>query len=158
LTPISYRTVFELGLRSFPWARVLHPVLFIVIELLLFRFGKRRQIYQAVGLIVASLASMFFLISLVVFIPEFLKLRSAYVSNRSSVIEGVVEDFRPAPALGPARESFSIRGVVFSYNAFDDTPCFHNAPIHSGPIRGGLDLRIHYKVWMHSARRCSAIT
>ncbi len=138
------QTVFELGLRSFPWARVLHPMPFIVIGLLLFRFCRSKQIYQAVGIIVASLASIFLLVSLVVFVPHFVKLRSAYVSGRTSVVEGVVENFRPAPALGPARESFSVRGVIFSYNVLDDTACFHNGPLHGGPIRAGSDIRIHY--------------
>jgi hypothetical protein len=49
-----------------------------------------------------------------------------------------------APALGPAIESFSVSGTPFSYNALDDTPCFHNAPVHRGPIREGLNVRLHY--------------
>ena len=147
MTQATYQTVFELGLGSFPWARLLHPVFFIVIGLLLFRFGRSRQIYQAMGLIGASLGTIFFLIALLVFIPNFVKVRSAYVAGRSSVVEGVVENFRPAPALGAARESFSVSGVVFSYNALDDTPCFHNAPIHGGPLRAGLEIRIRYNDW-----------
>lgn len=136
--------VFEIGLRSFPWVRMLQPVLFIAIGLLLFRFCRNKQIYQAAGIIVASLASVFLLILLVVFVPNFVRLRSAYISGRTSVVEGIVENFRPAPALGPARESFSVRGVVFSYNALDDTPYFHNAPLRNGPIRDGMDVRIHH--------------
>jgi hypothetical protein len=136
--------IFQIGLRSFPWARVLYPLSFAVVGFLLFRFFRGKQIYQVTGLIVASLASIFFLVALVAFIPNFLRVRSAYLSGRSSVVEGVVEDFRPAPELGPARESFSVSGTVFSYNALDDTPCFHNAPLHGGPIRGGMDVRIHY--------------
>jgi hypothetical protein len=140
----TYQTVFELGLRSFPWVRVLHPMPFIVIGLLLFRFCRSRQVYRVMGLFGVLLGSIFFLISLIIFVPNFVKLRSAYVSGGSSVVEGVVEDFRPAPTFGPARESFSVRGVVFSYNVLDDTPCFHNAPLHSGPIRAGSNIRIHY--------------
>jgi len=144
MTQVSVQMVFEIGLRSFPWPRILHPVPFIVIGLLLSRFCRNRQIYQVTGIIVASLATIVFLISLVVFIPNFVRLRSAYVTGRTSVVEGVVENFRPAPALGPARESFSVRGVSFSYNALDDTPCFHNAPLHGGPVRSGMAVRIHY--------------
>lgn len=144
MTPANYQPIFEIGFRSFPWVTVMDPLIFIAIGLLLVRFLKSRQIYVIMGVVMASLASLFFLISLVTFIPEFVALRSAYVSGRSSIVEGTVENFRPAPALGPARESFSVRGVIFSYNALDDTPCFHNAPIHGGPIRDGLDVRIHY--------------
>jgi hypothetical protein len=140
----TYQTVFELGLSSFPWARVVHPMPFIVIGLLLSRFCRIKQIYQVMGIIVASLASIFLLVSLAVFVPHFVRLRSAYVSGRTSVAEGVVENFRPAPALGPASESFSVRGVIFSYNVLNDTPCFHNVPLHGGPIRAGSDIRIYY--------------
>ena len=144
MTQANYQTVFEIGLPSFPWARVLHPLIFVAIGLLLVWFLKSRQIYLVMGVFMASLASLFLLISLGTFIPNFMKLRSAYVSAKSSIVEGVVENFRPAPTIGPARESFSVRGVLFSYNALDDTPCFHNAPLHRGPIRDGLNVRIHY--------------
>jgi hypothetical protein len=140
----NYETVFEIGFRSFPWARLVHPFIFIVFGLLLMGLLKGRKVYLVTGAFVASSASIFFLISLLIFIPNFLKQRNSYVSGTSSVVEGVVEGFSPAPTLGPARESFSVSGVLFSYNALDDTPCFHNAPIHGGPIRGGLDVRIHY--------------
>jgi hypothetical protein len=145
MTETTYKTIFELGLASFPWARVLHPLPFILIGLLLFRFCRSRPIYRVTGLIVAPLASILFLISLILFIPNYVRLRSSYGSGRSSVVEGIVENFQPAPRSGPARESFSVRGATFSYNALDDTPCFHNAPIHGGPIRDGLDIRILYK-------------
>lgn len=144
MVQIDSQMVFQIGLRSFPWARVLHPLPFAVVGFLLFRFCRSKRIYQVTGLVVASLALVFLLVALVAFVPSFLKVRSAYLSGRSSVVEGVVEDFRQAPELGPARESFSVRGIIFSYNALDDTPCFHNAPLHEGPIRGGMDVRIHY--------------
>jgi hypothetical protein len=35
-----------------------------------------------------------------------------------------VENFHPAPPLAPAKESFSVKQIVFSYNALDPTPCF----------------------------------
>jgi len=144
MTQGNYHTAFQMGFRSFPWAAVAHPLIFVAIGLLLVRFLKDRKPYLVIGIFMASLASLFVLLSLMNFIPKFLKLRSAYVSGRGSTVEGLVENFRPAPTLGPARESFSVRGVWFSYSALDDTPCFHNAPLHSGPIRDGLDVRIHY--------------
>ena len=96
------------------------------------------------GVFLVSIASLILLASLMVFIPNFAELRGAYVSGKSLLVEGVVQDFRPAPTIGPAEESFSVQGVLFSYNALDNTPCFHNAPFHGGPIREGLDVRIHY--------------
>jgi hypothetical protein len=127
---MHYQTVFEIGFKSFPWNAVLHPVPFILVGAFLFRFGRNKQIYRFVGIIVASLATLFFVVATVNFLPQFVALRNAYRDGDSSVVEGVVEDFRAAPALGAARESFSVRGVVFSYNALDATSCFHNAPLH----------------------------
>lgn len=143
MTEVNYQTVFEIGLRSFPWARVVQPLIFVAIGLLVMRFLKNK-VYLVMGIFVVSLASVFFLLYLGAFIPNFVKVRGDYVSGRSSTVEGIVENFRPAPAIGIATESFSVHGVVFSYNALDDTPCFHNAPFHRGPIRDGLNIRIHY--------------
>jgi hypothetical protein len=143
VTPENYQAIFELGWRSFPWARVIQPLVFLVGGLLLIKLFKRKTTYLIVLVFVTSMASLIFLISLVVFIPDFVKLRAAYVSGKSVVVEGVVQNFRPAPTIGPAIESFSVNGVSFSYNALDDTPCFHNAPLHGGPVREGLNVRIH---------------
>lgn len=143
MTQENYQTIFELGFRSFPWSRVIHPLVFLILGLLLIQLLKIKKIFLIVGAFVASMASLFLLISLVVVVPNFVRLRRAYVSGKSAIVEGVVENFRPAPTIGPTRESFSVHGILFSYNVLDDTPCFHNAPLHGGPIRDGLDVRIH---------------
>jgi hypothetical protein len=114
------------------------------VGLLLIQLFKRKTIQLILLILITSMASLIFLASLMSFLPDFVKLRSAYVSGKSLVVEGVVQNFRPAPAIGPAEESFLVDGVSFSYNALDDSPCFHNAPLHGGPVRGGLDVRIHY--------------
>src|SRR5271155_5118954 len=114
---MNYQTVFEIGLRSFPWAGLLHPVPFILVGLLLFRFGRSKQIYQAVGIILAAFAACFFCIAAVALVPTFVELRHASKSGKSSVAEGVVEKFHPAPDLGPTKESFYVNRINFSYNA-----------------------------------------
>jgi hypothetical protein len=140
---MNYETVFELGFRSFPWDGLSHPVPFILVGLLLFRFG-RMQIFKAIGIIGAIFGTLLFLLGAVTLVPAFAELRDAYKSGHSSVVEGIVENFHPAPHLGAAEESFYVGGINFSYNALDMTPCFHNAPIHKGPIREGLNVRIFY--------------
>jgi len=94
---------------------------------------------------VAAFATLFFLISSLSLVREFIERQREYRSGGSSIVEGIVQNFRPAPKSGPAEESFSVSGVGFSYNALDLTPCFHNAPIHKGPIREDLPVRIIYK-------------
>jgi len=144
MTADSYQTIFELGFRSFPWPRIIQPLSFLILGLLVIRFFRNKNFYLIVGMFVTSMALLFFLLSLLFFVPDFVTLRSAYVSGKSVVVEGVVQDFRPAPTIGSARESFSVNGTSFSYYAGDGTPCFNNAPLHRGPIREGLDVRIHY--------------
>jgi hypothetical protein len=144
MTADNYKTIFELGFHSFPWTRVIQPIIFLTMGLLLIQLFKSKKYYFIVGVFVASMASLFLLISLVTFVPNFVKLWTAFVSGKSLVVEGVVQNFRPAPTIGPARESFSVDGILFSYNALDDMPCFHNAPFRRGPVREGLDVRIHY--------------
>jgi len=144
MTADNYQTIFELGFRSFPWPRVVQPFIFLIIGLLFVRLFQGEKFYFIVGILVASTASIFLLISLVIVIPDFVKLRSAYMSGKGAVVTGVVQKFQPAPAIGPARESFSINEALFSYNVLDDTPCFHNSPLHSGPIHEGLNVRIHF--------------
>ena len=140
-----YQTVFELGIKSFPWAAALHPLPFIFGGIALMYFGRKKQSYQIAGAVITALATVIMFVSGMVLIPEFMKLKASYKQGDGGIVEGVVENFRPAPPLGPAKESFSVKGVLFSYNALDATPCFHNAPLHRGPIRAGIRVRIYYK-------------
>lgn len=144
MTP-NNQTIFEIGLRSFPWAGLLHPAISVAIGVSLFLFAKGKEIYQLVGGFLAIFGAFLVLIMAITLVSEYVPLRRAYTSGDSSIVEGVVEDFHPAPVLGAARESFSVGGVLFAYNALDDTPCFHDAPYRHGPIRQGLEVRIFYR-------------
>ena len=139
-----YQTVFEIGIHSFPWATVVQPIMFILLGLLIIGLAKQKTYYVTVGVFISALASLFAVISLVKFVPDFVEVRNLYKSGKGQMVEGTVQDFQPAPMLGPARESFSVRGVPFSYNAADASACFHNTPLHKGPLREGADVRIYY--------------
>jgi hypothetical protein len=108
----EYQTIFEIGLRSIPWSTVLHPLPFIIIGVLLLRFARAKSA-QITGVAVASMATLFSLILAVISVAKFIKLRSAYRNGDSAVVQGFVENFHPAPPLGPARESFSVNGISF---------------------------------------------
>jgi hypothetical protein len=95
-------------------------------------------------MVIGSFALIIFVILLTKTLSDFITLRHAYVSGNSLIVEGTIENFQPAPATGPASESFYVGNTSFSYNVLDDTLCFHDAPLHHGPIRDGLNVRIHY--------------
>ncbi len=124
---------------------ILSPVPFLVFGLLAMRFAPGKPIYRITGAVFASIAALFLLIGAIVFGPEFLSLRRDYKNGKSNVVEGAIDNFQPAPNIGPTRESFSVNQTSFSYNVLDASPCFHNAPFHHGPIRSGLVVRIHYQ-------------
>jgi hypothetical protein len=84
---VGYDTIFEIGFRSFPWLQLLQPVLFVLLGTALFRFGKRKQINQVVGRIMAPLAASFLLIAAINLIPKFIELRHSYKSGNSSIVK-----------------------------------------------------------------------
>jgi hypothetical protein len=142
-SPAEYQTVFELGLRSFTWSDFRDPLFAALVGFGLFRFSKS-ETWRVVGGIAFALGVSFLAIFCLIDIPNFLALRSAYRSGRSSVIEGSVENFQPMPYIGPATESFSVGQVDFSYNVLSSTPCFTDKPPHKGLIRTGEFVRISY--------------
>jgi hypothetical protein len=144
MTSENFRTVFELGFNSFPLATFAHPFIFGAIGLICIRFFKRKRIFLVIGVFGISMGFLVFLLSLRTYVPKFAGPWKEYSSGKSIIVEGVVQDFHPAPMSGLAFESFTVKGVVFGYDALDYSPCFHDAPLHSGPIREGLTVRIHY--------------
>jgi hypothetical protein len=143
-----YETVFEIGLKSFPWGALLHPIPFIALGVVLFLLAKKKAAYRAayriVGAFVMALATLFFIIGTVSYVSEFVERRRAYKTGHSLVVEGTIENFSPPPAFGGQKESFSVQGIVLSYYVGDWTPCFHDDLRHNGPIRPGLEVRIYY--------------
>jgi hypothetical protein len=141
--PAEYQTVFELGLRSFPWSEILGPILFAMVGLAFFRFSKR-EMWRLIGGLMFAFGTLLGVILCMTEIPRFIELRRAYADGQSHVVEGPVENFQPMPYLGPQRESFSVGGVNFSYYPDDSTPCFTDVPPRRGPIRPGQFVRVHY--------------
>jgi hypothetical protein len=70
--------------------------------------------------------------------------RAAAKSPNTLLVEGVVEDFHPAPYEGHQDESFSVGGVRFAYSDYAITGGFRQSSSHGGPIRQGLVVRIRY--------------
>ncbi|WP_407156239.1 hypothetical protein [Bradyrhizobium sp. STM 3557] len=60
------------------------------------------------------------------------------------MVEGQVEHFVPMPYGGHSVESFSVRGIRFSYSDYIVTGGFNNTASHGGPISAGSYVRICY--------------
>ena len=143
VTPTEYQTVFELGLRSFPWSVFIVPSGLMALGFALFRFFKQ-EIARAVGGVMFAFGACLLVILCVEVPSRFNELRRAYMTGETLVTEGQVENFQPVPFLGPSTESFFVSGVHFSYNVGDATPCFHDAFPYKVPIHAGQYVRVHY--------------
>jgi len=100
----DFKTVFELGLGSFPWAALSHPLIFIAVGILFIRFLKNKRPYLVMGFTGASIGSIFFLLLLITDVPKFVGSLHEYSSGKSVVVAGIVQDYHPAPANGPSVE------------------------------------------------------
>jgi hypothetical protein len=143
MNPSAYVTIFEVGLRSFPWLDLLQPLVLVVAGLLTYRFSKR-QFPQIIGLIGAAFGALVCLLLWISVLPGCFRARQQYHEGHTTIVEGVVENFDPVPALGPPKESFTVEEVKFSYEVASTTPCFSNKPFRRGPVHAGLYVRIHY--------------
>ena len=68
----------------------------------------------------------------------------ALASGKASYVEGTVDNFVPMPYGGHANETFTVKGVPFSYSDGDVSAGFNNPSSHGGPIHQGLPVRIWY--------------
>jgi len=74
----------------------------------------------------------------------YIKSREMLLSGHADYVEGVVQDFVPLPYMSRGNESFSVKGIHFSYADSLLTSGFNNTASHGGPIREGLYVRIWY--------------
>jgi hypothetical protein len=71
--------------------------------------------------------------------------RRTLESGQAPVVEGPVEDFEPMGSGGHKFERFRVENVRFEYSDYAMTSGFNRTSTHGGPIREGLQVRIHYK-------------
>ena len=114
LAPAEYQTIFEINVASFPWSAFLTPCLCILLGTAFYRFSKMK-LFQLFGSIASAVGLFFVLLYCTALIPKYVRMRHAYKDGQTTLIEGPIENFHPMPSLGPSKESFSVRGVLFSY-------------------------------------------
>jgi len=149
----GFQTVFEIGLNAFPWRLFAICALFTVLGMSLIRFSGAPTLgspkvanpaRQIVGGFFVAFSLLMILLLGIRQIPDFVEKWHVYSSGKYSVVEGPVENFHPMPFGGHQNEWFSVHGLSFAYSSFDETPCFHSAASHGGPIRPGLNVRIFF--------------
>ena len=67
--------------------------------------------------------------------PQYYQLRKKYRAQQYSVVEGIVENFKPMPYEGHENETFTVNGIRFEYSDYAVSPAFNQTSSHGGPIR-----------------------
>lgn len=119
------------------------PGLFFIILFLFFpQLNRSRPSFRVVGLAFAILWTIGASLSI---FGQYWRDYSILKSGKASFVEGPVENFVPMPVTGHAMESFTVKGVPFSYSDYVITSGFNNTESHGGPIHEGLYVRVWYR-------------
>jgi hypothetical protein len=143
---MGYRTVFTV-VDKWPAVGVsglVAPLALLAVALIwVIRWPGRRilRYWLTALLLFAGLGS---LVVVIYAFTDYYKCRNVLLSGQAKVVEGRVERFVPMPYGGHDFEQFSVGGVSFAYSDFVLACGFRNTSSHGGPIREGIDVRIHY--------------
>lgn len=143
---MQYKTLFDINAKGFEWWPTLALISFGVALLLATRSMRSKESPNR-KLFTFSMAALCFLSALGVFAMMRLDFHNAqreFTARNFETVEGQVQDFRPMPRKGGAYESFTVKGVTFSYSDYESSPGFNHTSSHGGPIREGLPVRITY--------------
>lgn len=145
---MPYRTIFDAQLQRLDWSGVIDFGVFAACYFILLLWAKRmvklrRWAWMALrGGFVA--AAVVLAVMGIESYQEFLICRRASTGEGVKVVEGRVGAFIPMPLEGHAEESFVVDGTKFSYSGYEGGCWFHHAAANGGPIREGLQVRVHY--------------
>jgi hypothetical protein len=157
---IDYELVFDAADGEAPWPPIAFCLLFVGIGVLLvwssrieppprawrgwFRTNPTlRKGYALFWLCGSSLATMAAAVGI---LGSHWDLQRAIREGRTSVVEGRVQEFHPMPYSGHDTERFVVGDVHFAYSDWVVSSAFSHSSSHGGPIREGLQVRIHYVV------------
>ena len=92
-------------------------------------------------------AGFFLFFSIALFIVNLV--HDYFIHNRllfetPSIVEGIVEQFKPMNYAGHDLEKFCVSNTCFTYSDFKITGGFNNTSSHGGPIKQGLYVRVSY--------------
>jgi hypothetical protein len=155
---MPYETVFEITQKPFEWWWPAFGLIFAALGVIFIKFGSRLDRSQnrkqfgltfsieprLLGWIFVIFASGWTLLVFVLTYSSYKQYIETYRTGKYSIVEGVVEDFRPMPYEGHQSECFRVDKERFCYSDYDVSPAFNQSASHGGPIRAGLPVRIAY--------------
>jgi hypothetical protein len=146
---MPYETVFEISRKPFPWWFPACGLAVVAFGWLLAKRVIRSRSASGtgrkwVGWSIMGIGLLWTICFASVY-SKYHRYNSAYRSGQYSVVEGIVEDFRPMPHEGCECECFRVKAVTFCYSDEVVSAGFNQSASHGGPIRDGLPVRIAHR-------------
>ena len=150
ITPPMVRVVYDLDRQGFhAWEFVLVFCGFVLLSIALIIYDHRhpragiKGAYRRVFFYVYALVSFALAIEAVPdIISEYRTNVRALRDGRYQRVEGIVENFVPAPVGGHRDETFDVAGHHYAYSDFVVVAGYHQSQSHGGAIRQGAHVRI----------------
>jgi hypothetical protein len=144
---VDYSVVFDVARNGYhPSVGLRIGLLFIGVgAVLVLCRGFIRPQWRGFPLVLFLGFSVFWTVALLAITwTDYYELASALRDARCEVVEGTVTQFHPMPVGGHDVESFSVGGKYFEYSDWTITSAFHQSSTYGGPVRDGMQVRIHY--------------
>ena len=144
---MEYTTVFDVGQSGYrQWSFPAFGLIFVTLGIgsVVFRRQLRSRMAPLFPFVFLGFALFWTLAAFVGTVSDYWSLSSALREDRCIVVEGVVSDFHPMPYTGHQNEWFVVDGKRFEYSDYGAVAGFNNTASHGGPIRKGLQVRVHY--------------
>jgi len=72
-------------------------------------------------------------------------IKAALKNSSYLIVEGAIEKFKPIRCGSHLEETFSVNGILFSYNGYSNDIFFHEQKCDGGPIKNnGQKVKIYY--------------
>jgi hypothetical protein len=84
-----------------------------------------------------------FLFSILITYSQYASLSDGMKLGKYQLLEGVVENFKPAAESSKPPEKFTVAGHDFELREYDVTSAFHQTSFYGSPIRNGIKVRIY---------------
>ena len=146
---MPYETVFDVARDGFgAWWFSATGLVGIAVGIGMFVYlyrhpDPRRGKYQpAFAVLIASYSAWWTITSFASTHGEYARMRDALRAGNFVVVEGVVQNYKPASPEGHANEQFDVAGHQYSFSDYEVIAGYHKSRSHGGVIHEGLQVRI----------------
>jgi hypothetical protein len=144
---MQYVTVFDITKEPFVWWWPAIGLAILALGIVFIKYISRfpsQKNAKIIGWVMVVFAPIYTVVVFGSMYSEWTAERTAFSSRSYSVVEGIVEDFKPMPYEGHQNECFRVKNQKFCYSDYVIVGGFRQTASHGGPIREGLPVRIWY--------------